>query len=201
MNGRRVLTALLLAAACWATPLRGADFDPLNAEIEENLRHPAVPAKAADAVASAMGQLIRTLRNAGYTASGVRSGQVALVTIPAADLFAPGLTTLRDEASAKLRPLLPYIQRSDNYKVILAVHSDDTGDALYNDRLTADRANAIDEYFYRLNGNSDTGIIPYGLGLDEPVAPNNTIEGRSRNRRIEIYFVPTEEYISKVRRR
>lgn len=201
MRARRVLMALMLAAVCTAATLRAADFDPLNASIEDNLRHPAVPAKGSEAVSSAMGQLIRTLRNAGYTVGGVRNGQVALVTIPAADLFAPGATTLRQDASAKLRPLLPYIQRSDNYKVILAAHSDNTGDELYNDRITADRANAIDEFYYRLNGNSDTGIIPYGLGLDEPVAPNNTIEGRARNRRIEIYFVPTEEYISKVRRR
>lgn len=177
------------------------DFDPLGAGIEENLRHPKVPNKAAAAVTSAMSQFVRTLRNQGLTVSAVREGQVVLVTIPAARLFAPNSTVLKEDAGAVLRTLMPYIKRPDNYKVIVAVHSDDTGDEQYNDTLTSERANAVDEFFFSLNNNQETGIIPYGLGYDEPVAPNNSIEGRSWNRRVEIYFVPTQEYIDKIRRR
>lgn len=194
---------LVLIIAGWligCAALGAAVFDPLAADIDDNLRHPPVPAKAAQAVSGAMGQLVRTLRAEGYSVQAVRDGQVALVTIPASQLFMPNETTLKDSAAAKLRPLMPYIMRSDNYKVIVAVHSDDTGDEVYNDRLTTERANAVDEYFYGLNSNADTGIIPYGLGYDEPVAPNNSIADRARNRRVEIYFVPTAEYIEKIRR-
>lgn len=178
-----------------ATP----DFDPLDADIEANLNNPPVPGKATQAVCSAMSQLIRTLRQAGFNVRGVRSGQVAMVTIPAAQLFAPNSATLKESASSILRQLMPYIKRNDNYKVVIAVHSDDTGDETYNTQLTTDRANAIDEYFYHLNSNVDTGIIPYGLGYDEPCAANNSIADRARNRRVEVYFVPTSEYIEKIR--
>lgn len=192
---------IILLTACSTLCTAAADFDPLAASIDENLRHPAVPAKAAQAVSSAMNQLVRTLRNAGYTVQGVRNGEVVMVTIPASELFAPGASTLKSTSQSKLRGLLPYVQRTDNYKVIVAAHSDNTGDELYNDRLTADRANAVDEYFFNLNNSTETGIIPYGLGYDEPVAPNNSIQSRARNRRIEVYFVPTSEYIDKIKKR
>lgn len=192
---------LLLTVFILALTGRAEDFDPLAASIEDNLRTPAVPQKHSRAVVNAMNRLLRTLTELGYNASAVRDGEVVMVTIPVSDLFEPNSTALSTGASSKLRLLMPYIKRSDNYKVIIAAHSDNTGDELYNDRLTADRANAIDEYFYELNEQTDTGIIPYGLGYDEPVAANNSIEGRRRNRRIEIYFVPTSEFINKVRRR
>ncbi len=90
--------------------------------------------------------------------------------------------------------------RSDNYKVVVAVHSDNTGDEMYADRLTSDRANAIDEYYFHASGDKETGIIPYGLGSDEPVAPNSGRANREKNRRVEIYFVPTAELIEKIKR-
>ncbi len=192
---------ILSIAMILAVFMSAADFDPLTADIEANLRNPAVPAKAAQAVSSSMGQLLRTFRGVGYSVQAVRDGQVVVVTIPVVKLFEPCSATLLPDASEELRPLLPYIKRSDNYKVIVAVHSDNTGDSIYSDRLTADRANAVDEFYFNLNNGTDTGIIPYGIGSDEPVEANNSIVGRARNRRVEVYFVPTEEFIDKVRHR
>ncbi len=192
---------ILSIAMILAVFMSAADFDPLTADIEANLRNPAVPAKAAQAVSSSMGQLLRTFRGAGYSVQAVRDGQVVVVTIPVVKLFEPCSATLLPDASEELRPLMPYIKRSDNYKVIVAVHSDNTGDSIYSDRLTADRANAVDEFYFNLNNGTDTGIIPYGIGSDEPVEANNSIVGRARNRRVEVYFVPTEEFIDKVRHR
>ena len=123
-----------------------------------------------------------------------------MVTLPCSRLFAPNSVSLIPTASKLLAPLVPYVNRTDNYKIILAVHSDNTGDEMYSEKITADRANAIDEYFYKINGNKDTDIIPYGLGADEPVAPNTGIANREKNRRVEIYFVPTAELIEKTKR-
>lgn len=176
------------------------EFDPMTASIEENIAFPAVEAKRSGAVAAAIGHFIATLRHAGYEVDAVRKGEVAMVTIRCAELFAPNSTELLTQASKKLAPLLPYIMRSDNYKVIVAVHSDNTGDEMYADRLTSDRANAIDEYYFHASGDKETGIIPYGLGSDEPVAPNSGMANREKNRRVEIYFVPTAELIDKIKR-
>ena len=195
------LSLLLIVSALMPTGVLADDFDPMAANIEENIAHPAVSDKASAKVAAAMKQLIRALQNAGYDAEGVRKGEVALVTIPCSDLFAPNSVELLPSAKGKLAPLMPYMKRTDNYKVILAVHADNTGDDLYAERLTADRANAIDEFYYEANGNQDIDLIPYGLGADEPVSPNIGVENRAKNRRVEIYFVPTEVLIDKARKR
>lgn len=199
MRFKTLLTAVALSA-CAATAAVSGDFDPYSANIEENIATPSVSAKASQAVGTAMSQLAKTLRTAGYSVDIVRKGEVVLVTIPCSELFGANSVELKKDASKRLLPLVPYIKRSDNFKVILAVHSDNTGDELYAERLTADRANAIDEFFFQANEKQDTGIIPYGLGADEPVAPNTGVGNRARNRRVEIYFVPTQLLIEKTRK-
>lgn len=170
-------------------------FDPMGAEIEANIKHPPVSPKHSAAVAKAMHPVVKALEHAGYQVETVRNGEVVMVTIPCSRLFAPNSSTLLDGASDVLRALNPYVKESENFKTILAVHSDDTGDDAYCDRITSERANAIDEYFYTRNGQAETGIIPYGLGSDEPLKANTSIEGRAANRRVEIYLVPTETFI------
>jgi len=192
---------LALALVLSASAAAPRDFDPLAAGIEENISYPAVPQKHREKVSAAMHSLERTLRELGYKTTRVRSGEVVLVTIPCSSLFAPNSIELKTKASGVLSQLLPYIRRSDNYKVIVAVHADNTGDAEYSDRLTADRANTVDDYFYRALGEQDSGIIPYGLGGDEPLMPNHGIENRAMNRRVEIYFVPTRAFIDKAKNR
>lgn len=188
-------TILILLSGLTVSAQKESDFDPMAADIESNLTHPAVPHKQSQAIVKAMGAVSKALKHAGYQTSAVRSGEVIMVTIPCVELFAPNSSTLLPDAGAKLRGLSPYIKESTNFKTILAVHSDDTGDELYRDRITSERANAIDDFFYHHNGEEDTGIIPYGLGSDEPLKANTSVSGRAANRRVEIYFVPTETFI------
>ncbi|MDE6206863.1 MAG: OmpA family protein [Muribaculaceae bacterium] len=202
MSVRILLTALCVAIAGYCASAAGSadSFDPYTANIEENIATPSVPAKAHDAVAETMSALTRSLRKAGYTVEGVRGGEVTMVTIPVSALFQPNSTALKDNGYAKLQPLVAYVSQTGKYKTILAVHADDTGDETYAEELTTDRANAIDGYFAdKLGGESP--IIPYGLGFDEPVAPNTGVKNREKNRRIEFYFVPTAEYISTIRKK
>ncbi|MCM1067250.1 MAG: OmpA family protein [Muribaculaceae bacterium] len=198
----RVFAAgLLLLSAFGAGAAPKDDFDPFTAGIEENISTPKVSARQQAKVTAAMAQLERTLKSAGFAVSRVRSGEVVLVTIPCSELFAPNATALKDTDKCRLSALVPYVKRADNYKVVVAVHTDNTGDATYADALTADRATAIDEFFYRHNSGADTGIIPYGIGSDEPVAPNTGVRNRASNRRVEIYFIPTSGFIEKVQKR
>ncbi|MBD5232735.1 MAG: OmpA family protein [Bacteroidales bacterium] len=197
---RTFTAAALLCVASAATAQSKDDFDPFAADIEENVSTPAVPAKYSAAVASAMGNLARTLKEAGYKVEKVRSGEVVMVVIPSSTLFAPNALTLKPEAAAKLRPLVPYVKRSDKYKVVIAAHADNTGDTKYADEITAERATAVDAFFEKEIG-VESQAIPYGLGFDEPVAPNTGINNRAANRRIEIYFIPTKEYIDNIKKR
>lgn len=196
-----LFAAVLLAWPSTAAAKKDAEaFDPYSAGIEENIKTPAVPVKLKERVADAMTKLQQTLANGGYKTDKVRDGEVVVVTIEASKLFRANSTVLREGAGAVLQPLVPYLKRTDNYKIVLAVHSDDTGDAEYSDRLTADRASAIDSFIASKTGGSESDIIPYGLGFDEPVASNAGIRNRAANRRVEFYFIPTEEFISKVKK-
>lgn len=190
-------TGLLLSS-----PLSAAanDDDPYSVNIEQNLATPAVNAKHSVAVSNAMGLLTRTLRQAGFETQGVRKGEVTMVTIPCRDLFGPNSIEIKAKGKQLLSKLVPYIKRSDKYKVVMAVHADDTGDAIYAERITSDRANAIDEYFASALGG-ESPVIPYGLGNDEPVAPNTGVANREKNRRVEIYFVPTKDFIDNARKK
>lgn len=201
----KILSAILigLAMLCPTQSMaqkQNSDFDPYSATIEENINHPVVGNKYSVTLSEAMAPLARTLRKAGFSTTTTRSGQVVVVTLPCSELFAPNATELKPEAAAILSKLKPYMTRTDNYKVLIAVHADNTGDATYADRLTSDRATAVDEYFYHEAGNEETGFIPYGLGYDEPVASNIGVLNREKNRRVEIYFVPTQNFIDKARK-
>lgn len=193
--------AFALLAVCCSLCLTAAEpFDPYSADIEQNMATPSVPQKHAQAVVKAMNLLAGTLKRLGYEVNSVRSGQVVTVVIPAAKLFAPNSTELRAAGEPVLHGLLPYIRRSDKFKIVLAVHSDNTGDADYAETLTANRANAIDDYFTRAAGTDNLLIIPYGLADDEPVKPNTGVANRAANRRVEISFIPTKEYIERIRK-
>lgn len=190
----------IIACAVLSARAENPQIDVYSINIEQNLATPEVNEKHSAAVVEAMNLLTRTLKQAGLNATGVRKGEVTMVTISCADLFAPNSVTLKDNGMAILAKLTPYIKRSDKYKTVLAVHSDDTGDNVYAERITADRANAIDEYYATALGG-DSPIIPYGLGNDEPVASNSGIANRAQNRRVEIYFVPTTSFIDNARKK
>lgn len=200
---RRLVLLLVVAVVsfCAVAQKGNDDFDPFSASIEDNLKTPVVSSRHSAAVVSAMTQLERSLKSAGYKVTLVRSGEVVMVTIPCSSLFAPNSKELKPEASAVLKPLAQHVDKAESYKTIVAVHADNTGDEEYADAITADRATAIDDFFYNLNGRRDTGIIPYGIGADEPVAPNTGIRNRAANRRVEIYFVPTADFIAKAQKK
>lgn len=98
---------ILLLASVVALAAVAEDFDPLNADIEQNLTHPAVARKHSPAVKTGMSQLLRAIRALGFDASAVRDGEVVLVTIPASELFAPNAFTPKNAAITRLRPLMP----------------------------------------------------------------------------------------------
>lgn len=139
-----------------------------------------------------MASLRRELSKGGMTVTSLRDGEVMMVTVAADKLFAPNSPELKPSASAILDKFADIVKDPDDYKILVAVHTDDTGDDIYADNITGDRANAIDTYMTALSGRDTINLIPYGLGRDEPLVDNNSIKARRTNRRIEIYIVPGE---------
>lgn len=70
-------------------------------------------------------------------------------------------------------------------------HTDSVGTAAYNQKLSMRRANAVKAYLVT-KGVPVELISVEGHGLREPIASNDTAEGRAQNRRAEIWIEPTE---------
>lgn len=181
-----------LVLCCSAPILRAdeAERDILDLSIEENLAVPDVPSKAATYVRTAMDQLRRQMLRNGYEAKLIRDGEVLEVTIPAGTLFAANDTVLKPSGATFLRNIGVLAAEPSRYKLLIAVHTDNTGDEQYADALTSARANAIDDLLWQLAAQRETNTVPYGLGRDEPLYPNTSRVNREKNRRVEIYVVP-----------
>ena len=187
---RNLLTILL--ALCVTLGVSAA-VDP-ELGFDRQLEEPEVPSRLRTAVAARMASVASELLQDRFTAKAVRAGQVVEITIPCAELFEPNANALRPSGEKRLSKLRKFIRLVDGapmYKVVIAVHSDDTGDDQYRDMLTALRAEAIEDYLLDTPDRpADSPCATYGLGSDEPLGSNATKAARDRNRRVEIYLVP-----------
>ena len=160
-----------------------------------------MPQKHREKVSAAMHSLERTLRELGYKTTRVRSGEVVLVTIPCSSLFAPNSIELKTKASGVLSQLLPYIRRSDNYKVIVAVRRQYGRRRVLRPPHRRPCQCCRRVSFSASNGNKDTGIIPYGLGAaTNPWLRIRGCETVPQTGRVGC-TVPTSTFIDKTRNR
>lgn len=188
---------MLLPASAAADNTSAEAPDVLEMSLDQNINYPQVPKKAKSYVASVMDNLKRMLNKSGYEARLSRDGEVVEFSVRCDKLFAPGAVDLKPGADKVLHPLGAIVRDNTLYKVLVAVHTDDTGDEEYADSISAARANAIDDYLWTLAGEIDTNLVPYGIGKDEPVKPNNSMAGRAANRRVEFFIVPDQELIAR----
>ena len=85
----------------------------------------------------------------------------------------------------RLDSLTKLLASHKNLTARISGHTDNTGDASSNLRLSTARAAAVAEYLVR-NKISSERITYAGLGSSRPIADNTTAEGRRKNRRVEI---------------
>ncbi|MCK4502076.1 MAG: OmpA family protein, partial [Desulfuromonadales bacterium] len=67
-------------------------------------------------------------------------------------------------------------------------HTDSTGAAAYNQKLSEQRAAAVKAQLAEKFNITATNMTARGFGEEQPVANNQTPEGRSQNRRVEVSF-------------
>lgn len=133
------------------------------------------------------------------TVEAYRNKEVLLITIPAHLLFAPNDTELKHGASDYLAPIRRYLKEPDMYRVMIVMHTDNTGSAPYRDTLTEERVNAVFDWFE--DSGSDTRyLFSYAMGDDMPLFKNDSMENRDRNRRLEIYLVPGKKMVEQAKK-
>ncbi|MCM1369606.1 MAG: OmpA family protein [Candidatus Amulumruptor caecigallinarius] len=133
------------------------------------------------------------------TVETYRNKEVLLLSIPASSLFAPNDTVLRKDAASLLAPLKRYMKNDDMYRVLLVMHTDNTGSEEYRDMLTEERSRAVADWFAD-HGADTTYLFPYAFGDDMPLKENNSIENRAANRRLEVYLMPGKKMLEQAKK-
>lgn len=97
-------------------------------------------------------------------------------------------STLRSESIAELNRLKRILNDNSTMKIEIGGHTDSKGSAEYNKKLSNDRAQSVVNYLIE-NGISASRLTYIGYGKDQPVATNETEEGRQENRRVEFKVI------------
>ena len=99
--------------------------------------------------------------------------------------FATGKAELTPESQAILDGVAESLVAHEDIKVQVGGHTDNTGSAAVNKRLSAARAEAVRQYLIS-KGVAETRLSAKGFGPSKPIASNKTAAGRSQNRRVEL---------------
>lgn len=102
-------------------------------------------------------------------------------------LFAFDSAELTQGAQQRLQGLLPKLNDPSVASVKVIGFTDSVGSDSYNQRLSERRASGVAEYLIS-QGLAPNKVTSQGRGESEPVADNDTDEGRSRNRRVELHL-------------
>ena len=93
------------------------------------------------------------------------------------------VTLVSDPTLAQVAAVLK--ARAD-WTLTIEGHTDSIGGAKYNQELSARRAAAVKQRLVDHYGIAASRLSTAGVGLGRPLAPNGTLEGRARNRRVEL---------------
>ncbi|MEX0281639.1 MAG: OmpA family protein [Arenibacterium sp.] len=117
------------------------------------------------------------------------TGDRLIVTLPQDILFATDSFSVNSALMGDLAAVSRSLQAYPNSTVQVIGHTDNTGDAAYNQGLSERRASAVANVLIS-SGTPSTRIVPIGRGEDAPLASNLSPEGRAQNRRVEIIIMP-----------
>lgn len=98
-------------------------------------------------------------------------------------LFQTGKATILQSSYNSLNQLAKWLKENPTFNLELIGHTDSQGMDSYNLKLSKDRANAVKTYLAG-QGVEETRMIADGKGESEPIASNDTAEGREKNRRV-----------------
>lgn len=99
--------------------------------------------------------------------------------------FATDSATLTQNAKNTLDEFVAAAQNVTLRQVEVAGYTDSTGAASHNLRLSQRRAESVMQYL-KSNGLRSQNYAAQGFGAANPVAPNSSVAGRAKNRRVEI---------------
>lgn len=125
----------------------------------------------------------------------VRVGEgIKLVLNENAVRFNTNKSSLTATAKANLDKLVPVFKEYPDTNIIIYGYTDSTGTPEYNLKLSGERAVSVRNYLVS-KGVSSSRFQVTGLGIADPIASNETVDGRSQNRRVEFAITANEKMI------
>lgn len=121
-----------------------------------------------------------------------RVGEGIQVTFDSGILFDFDSYALREASEENLRELAETLDEYEDTKVLIEGHTDNVGTDSYNKELSRERAGSVVDYLEMLGVDQDR-LMAKGYGENQPVATNETEEGRQKNRRVEIAIYANED--------
>ncbi len=98
--------------------------------------------------------------------------------------FETGKATLKPESYPQLEQVVKFMDSNPTLRMEISGHTDNTGSLRVNTRLSQQRAESVVEYLVEHGIDADR-LDAMGYAFSQPIAPNDTPEGRARNRRVE----------------
>lgn len=108
--------------------------------------------------------------------------------------FDTNKSTLTANAKANLDKLVPVFNQYPDTNIQIYGYTDSTGTAEYNLKLSDQRAVSVKAYLAS-KGLAASRFVTTGMGIADPIATNDTPEGRSQNRRVEFAITANEKMV------
>ncbi len=129
-----------------------------------------------------------------------RVGEGIKVTFDSGLLFGFDSADIQGAAEQNLTEFATTMRDFEETNILIVGHTDSKGSADYNQNLSERRAQSAAD-FVSAKGISSDRIEIVGKGESEPVASNETEEGRQQNRRVEVAIYASKEYRQEVKQK
>ena len=129
---------------------------------------------------------------AGTGAEVERQGDQLLVTMPSNITFATDSAQIQPQFYGALDNVAATFNKYPESYIDVIGHTDSRGSDAYNQQLSERRAGSVASYLTS-RGVSQARLAAFGQGESQPVASNDTAEGRAANRRVELRITPATQ--------
>ena len=128
-----------------------------------------------------------------------REGEGIVINFKEKVLFGFDQSVLTSNAQVNLDKLTNVLQKYPDTNIEIIGHTDNKGSDAYNNDLSQRRSNSVSSYL-KDHGINNSRLLTKGMGESDPVASNDTDEGRAQNRRVEFVITANEKMKAEAKR-
>jgi outer membrane protein OmpA-like peptidoglycan-associated protein len=121
-----------------------------------------------------------------------RIGEGIKITFDSGILFDVNSSTLKEDAKTNISKLSTILKKYSDTNILVEGHTDSDGTDAYNQALSERRAASVSG-FAKGQGVAGERFTTVGYGESQPVASNETVDGKAKNRRVDIAIFANED--------